>query len=340
MTRRFFGFLGALAGLALVSGSCVEDPLSGLDGTPVGVVFDRGLVVLAIGEVDTVTATVVDGRSTPLALPISYTACDGGAISVTTDTSYHPVPNTSVRFIVRAIASGPSCVATAAGGVRDTLSAGVLPVNFGGTASSTTLNTGDTLTLQATASLKFDTATANVNFGGGFHGTVVSRTANTLRVIVPIPPGAQPAAITIENVDVTYVPNLRANLTTAAAFTITNPHEPNDAPLPATAVTIPDTLFEGFLGGEADNFYTLTLAAPTTFTVTMDWEGTADLDILFCNAACSALVGSTAGATGANPETVTVTLPAGSYNLYINNFVDPPTAPLPAVPLYRIRITP
>ena len=37
MTRRFFGFLGALTGLALVSGSCVDDPLADLDGSPAAI---------------------------------------------------------------------------------------------------------------------------------------------------------------------------------------------------------------------------------------------------------------------------------------------------------------
>jgi hypothetical protein len=87
MTRRFFGFLGALAGVALVSGSCVEDPLSNLDGTPAAVITDYSSLQFTQGVGQTaVTASVVDGRSTPLALPVTAAACDA-AVTVERDTT-------------------------------------------------------------------------------------------------------------------------------------------------------------------------------------------------------------------------------------------------------------
>jgi len=277
----------------------------------------------------------VDGRSTPLATPVTATACSAEII-VAEDASYAPVPKTSQRFTVTGVTSGPSCVQMTAGGVVDSVTVGVLPTSFAGTPSATTLQTGDTLVLSSTATLEFDTLTADIDFGDGFRGMVVNRSATSLSVIVPVTPVTQPAAVTVENVDVTYVPGLRVSLPTSAALTVTNPHEPNDAPDPATTVTPPaDTIYDGFLPGAADKFYTFTLGATTTFTVHLEWEGDADIDILYCNAGCSAFVGNFAGATGANPERSTVTLPAGTYNLYINNFT-----PAENAPLYRVRIVP
>lgn len=340
MTRRFFGFLGALTGIALVGGSCVEDPLADLDGNVAAILTSYSSVQLTQGATGiALTASAVDGRSTPLAIPVTASSCDA-AVTVTVDTSYHPVPATSARFIVAGGSPAASCVNVSAGGLSKSVPAVVLPVSFGGAPSATTVQVGQTLTLASTATLRFDPATANVNFGGGYRGPVTNRTATSLSVQVPVTPTAQPAALTIEGVDVTYVPGLRVNLPTASQFTVTNPNRPNDGPAPAVTASVPDTIFDGFLAGAADNFYTIVLAAPTTFTVTLDWDAAygADVDILFCNAACSAFVGNFDGASTANPEVSTVTLAAGTYNLYINNFVT--SGATPAVPLYRIRITP
>lgn len=340
MTRRFFGFLGALTGLALVSGSCVDDPLADLDASPAAIEASHSILQLTEGGASfPITASVVDGRSTPLEIPVTATACDA-AVTATADATYDPVPATSARFRIAGISPAASCVNLAGGGLTKRVDAVVLPVFFGGTPSATSLQPGQTLTLASTATLRFDAATSNINFGGGNLGVVTNRTATSLSVQVPIPAVAQPARLTVQNVDVTYVPGLRVNLPTQAQFTMTNPHDPNDAPGPATTATVPDTLFEGFLAGDVDNFYTLTLAGTTTFTVTLDWAASygADLDILFCNAACSAFVGNFDGASTANPEVSTVTLPAGTYNLWINNFVS--SGSTPAAPLYRIRITP
>jgi hypothetical protein len=339
MTRRFFGILGALAGAALVTGSCVEDPLSNLDGTPAAIVTSHSALQLTQGAGGiAVTASVVDGRSTPLAVPVTFAPCDA-AVVVVADPTYDPVPSTSARDTVRGVSPAASCVNISGGGLTKQLPVIVLPTAFNGTASATTVQTGQVLTFTASASLRFDPATANVNFGGGYRGTVTNRTATSLSVIVPIPNGTQPHTLTLENVDVTYVTGLRVNLPTAQTFTVTNPNRPNDAPIPTVTATVPaDTIFDGFDGGEVDNFYTVNVAAATTFTVTLDWAGSADLDVFFCNVACNALVGGAGGATSANPETYTVTLNPGQYNLVVENFVT--SGATPAVPLYRLRITP
>jgi hypothetical protein len=328
MNRRLFGTLGIMAALAVVTlAGCKSDPLSDLDGTPAAVVTDFSYLQLAIGGTQKVTAQVVDGRATPLEIPVTFSTCTND-VTVTADTSYHPVPVTSARALVTAVTANASCVVVQGGGVVDTIEVAVLPTGFAGTPSTTTPQVGELFTLNATTILKFDPALSNIDFGGGITGEIVTRTANVLTVRVPQPDAAQPGALTVTNVDVTYVPGLRVDLATTGTFTVANPNDPNDAPDPAVTLTIPATsadtvvLFDGFKTGEVDNFYSFTLTGSTTFKLTMEWGTAADLDILWCDAGCNNFVGNFNGATGANPEASQVTLGAGSYNLWINVFDD------------------
>ena len=332
MTRRFFGVFGALAGLALAGASCIEDPLADLDGTPQAVVIDHSLLVLGLGEQATVTARVVDGRFTALEVPITYTACDADII-VARDETYDPIPPTSVRFTVEALTSGASCVNVSGGGVSETLDVGVLPTSFAGAVSSTNVKPWDTITVSSTAELKFDTASAEIDFGDGNLGIIVNRSATQMRVVVPPTTAAQPAALVVRNVDVTYVPGLRVDLPTSAIVTNQSPYGDPLAPGGAT-ITIPGTFYDGFPVGVIDRFFTFTLAAPTTFTVNLEWDSAADVDVLFCTGGCATVIPPFGGATGANPEQVTASFAAGTYHIYINNFT--PDEP---APLFKITVT-
>lgn len=332
MTRRFFGLCGVLTSLALVNGGCVEDPLADLDGTPESVIMDHSLLVLGLGEQATVTARVVDGRFTALEVPISYTACDADII-VSRDNAYDPVPPTSVRFVVEALTSGASCVVVSGGGVTDTLNVGVLPTSFAGAVSSTNVAPWDTITVGATAELQFDTATAEIDFGDGNLGIVINRSATQMRVVVPPTTAAQPAALTVRDVNVTYVPGLRVDLPTSAIVTNQSPYGDPLAPGGAT-ITIPGTFYDGFPVGVIDRFFTFTLAAPTTFTVNLEWDSAADVDVLFCTGGCASVIPPFGGATGANPEQVTASFAAGTYHILINNFT--PDEP---APLFKITVT-
>lgn len=342
MVRRFRGMLGACAAVAVVSAGCVEDPLSDLDGNTAAVISSHGSLVLAVGAAIQVTARAVDGRSTPLSVPVQATACDADVI-VTEDTSYHPVPATSKRFVVTAVSSGASCVQLAAGGVFDTVSVGVLPNAFDGNLSVTSGNPNDTVTISSTAELKFDTSLVAVTFGGAAAGTILSKTPDQLRVLVP---WGDAGPLTIDGVNVTYVPGLRASLATAASFTpsATNPFAGasswQTAPditgrLPAAAgqtsslivtrgadnVAVCPELSFGSAG--PCMMFRFTLAAATSLNFTADWEGTAaapDVDIYVCadtvvaNLANDCFVDGGSGATGAKPQTTgDDTYAAGTY---------------------------
>jgi hypothetical protein len=76
---------------------------------------------------------------------------------------------------------------------------------------------------------------------------------------------------------------------------------------------------------DIDDFFAFTTTAVKTVTIQLQFTGTGaagtsanpDIDLLVCNAACSSWT-STAGATGAQPENITLTgLPAGTYNILV-----------------------
>lgn len=341
MTRRLFGFLCATAGAALVVGSCVKDPLSDLDGAPAAILTDLTTVQITQGAAGIqVTASVVDGRSTPLALPITATGCDA-AVTVVRDTSYHPVPETSARFIVSGTSPASSCVNVTAGGLTKSVTAIVLPTSLNGTVSSATPQGGDTLTITSTASLKFDTAVVSVTFGGAAVATIISKTPDELRVLVPF---SDPGPISIGGVNVTYVTGLRVTLPTSASVTQTGNRwaaasswqtAPDiSALLPAAASTSRLIVTRGtenvavcpelsFASAGPCMMFKYTVAATTTLNFTADWEGTAaapDVDVYVCadtvvaTLAADCFVDGGSGATGAKPQTTgNGAYPAGTY---------------------------
>jgi hypothetical protein len=78
-------------------------------------------------------------------------------------------------------------------------------------------------------------------------------------------------------------------------------------------------------GGVGAQYYQFTLAAETTFTLTLrSNDGVPDLDAVFCgDPACASLTGFVA--TAAHDEVGAVTLPAGTHFLAVVNFDGAPT---------------
>jgi hypothetical protein len=119
MNRRLFGAFGVLTIVAISFGSCKSDPLSELDGSPAAIVVNFDLVRVAVGDTASVTATVLDGRSTPLAVPITFRTCSAVATTVI-DPEYHPVPATSARALIIGASLGTTCVIASGEGFEDT----------------------------------------------------------------------------------------------------------------------------------------------------------------------------------------------------------------------------
>jgi hypothetical protein len=342
MNRRLFGTLGVVA--VLISVSCKDDPLSDFDGDPAQLVVNFNQVQIPVGDTVAVTASVWDGRATPLSIPVTFTACNA-VVSAVIDTSYHPQPATSTRALLIAQNPAPSCVVVTAAGFTDTVIVEAIPSAFTGTLSTTTPVGGDTMTIVSTPEMKFDPATVSVTFGGGKTGTILRATADTIVLLVPF---STPARLTIGGIKVTsYDPPLTVSLQTAQTVTQTGEQWSGYESF-ATAPTIPipaavgDTLrlLSRFpVAGNATecaetatNFdfgstgpcsiYRFTLAAPTTVRFSVNWDSTADIDIYSCDAAdpmaCFEDPGTGAGSS--KPEAFTFAFPAGTHYLTVENF--------------------
>lgn len=321
MNSRFYGILSALA--VATFAACAEDPTTSLRGGPSTITINPDPLVVTHGSSATIDVVVRDDQLNGLPVPLSVT---GGSAAVTvTPSTVNPDP-TGVyrRYVVTGVSPAATTVNAAAGGATKNGIVAVLPQTFNGTLNPASPQVGQALTFTAAAPLAF--GSADVDFGDGLRGIITGQNATSLTVIVPQPDGANPRALTIENLAVSGVAGLSVAVPTGPV-NVVNPYDPNDTPgTTSFTVPIPGEFYDGFVsatcadgvGPACDNFYTITLTATTTLTALLEWDTDADLDLLWCNAACSALVGNLSGATGANPETSTVTLAAGTYNLWIN----------------------
>jgi len=118
--RSVLGTVGVMAALVGAPGGCKSDPLSDVDGTPAAIVKQFSQIHLAVGDSTTFTASVVDGRSVPLAETITFTSA-AAAVAVTNDATYHPLPPTSQRAKVRAVSADTVFVIIQGGGLRDSV---------------------------------------------------------------------------------------------------------------------------------------------------------------------------------------------------------------------------
>ena len=128
MSSRVCGMIGVLAGLALVG--CHHDPLNGLDGTPAYLTKNFSEIDLSLSaatKTGTITASVVDGRATPLEDPVVFSSRNSAVATAVIDTSYHPVSPTSSRALVRAIAAGTTYVNLSGAGLSDSVKIVVTP---------------------------------------------------------------------------------------------------------------------------------------------------------------------------------------------------------------------
>ena len=352
MNRRLFGAFGVLAAVALIGGSCKNDPLSNLDGVPAALVVDFTHLQIGVGRTATVTASVLDARSTPLPIPVTFTACNN-VVTAGPDTSYHPIPATSSRAVVQAQTPAPSCVVVQGAGFTDTVTVSAVPVSFTGALSSTTPKGGDTLVIASTPQLKFDTAAVSVKFGGNNPGIVVAKSADTVRVLVPF---SAPGPLTIAGVSViSYTPPLAVTLPTSVSVTQTGDFwAPGDTgyasaptlPLPAATdqslqyITLLPGIFNDANCGEGTAAAGLGMCTIFKYTAngtdslefkaswtppTVATTDVSDIDIYSCGSAgvAACFEGGAAGAAGATvktPEVFTIKPSAGVHYFVVEKY--------------------
>ena len=305
MKPRISGLYGIVALLAGTALACHNDPTAEGVGSPFAVVLDFSELTLDQGTSAQVVARIVDSRFTPLTGDITFTSCNA-ATTVTLDPTFDPEPPTAKRATIAGVGADAGCVvASAAGAKPDTVDMIVLPTSFSGALSASTATPGATLTISSTSALKFDPATSIVTFAGGGTPPILSATADQIQVVVPF---GDPGPITISNIVVTYVPGLVVTLPTSSNFTPTGDPFPGNnewqtAPditslIPATGVS-PVFVATGTAGNPAltcaeDRFgfgpagncsiFKFTLAAPTTISFEVNWDGgSGDVDAVICS---------------------------------------------------------
>jgi len=205
------------------------------------------------------------------------------------------------------------------------ISAIVIP-NVPVTLSPTNPRVGDTVTVTAAAGYTFS-ATSAVTWPLGSTALVAGVAGNVIRVL-PMPGSAGVPTITL--VTSSAAPLFKLTLPGSAPTPLTmlntSVYSGRGNPNTATLLTIPplltDTLEFYDLVQNIDQFYRMTFAVDSRLVMRMSWPGTADVDMLWCNATCGSFFGGFAGATGANPENGTVTFPVAApgptFNLYAN----------------------
>ncbi len=202
--------------------------------------------------------------------------------------------------------------------------------NFPATLSTATPSVNDTVVLTAPANMRFrPTATIAQ---GAFAPLILSRSADSTQIrFAPARAGGGP--LTVTGVVFTTLTSVSLTLPTVASLTPPPARTGTDAIATAPTIALPAvgqsiTVLDGgaFIGdnsvsgGVGNKFYKITVPASTSVTVNMQWSNTADIDILFGLADGSNFRNCFAGATGANPEQATCTLPTGDTILFANLF--------------------
>ena len=94
----------------------------------------------------------------------------------------------------------------------------------------------------------------------------------------------------------------------------------NDSQATAPTVVLPLDVVGTFSAGDENDFYSLTLSAPATLVIDLDWDAPGlDLDVLVLDDP-SAAIQCADGATGAQPEQAVCSLPPGDYSILVNDF--------------------
>jgi hypothetical protein len=266
----------------------------------------------------------------------------GPGITVERDLTFEPIRNedgefvpnprpTRVRYIVTATALAASTSFTiSAGGKEQEIVSVVTPTNVG-TISANTGTVGDEVTITAAAGLRFS-AGVGATFGD-VPGVVtgVAGDGSSFTVLVPGHTGTG----TVSGVEIVGLEGTTIDvpLTDTVEFT-SGTDDPTTSPtMPFPAAAGDSVVFYDSYPNDPDQFYTVNIpAGAASYTLSLDWEGDADMDLLGCLSTaptCASVVGISAGSD--HPEVATVNLggtagTTGTFRLVAENFDG--TAPL------------
>lgn len=216
---------------------------------------------------------------------------------------------------------------TAPGGAEGTINLVVEPGTFTGTLSANNGSPSNTISITKSASGPIWDSDSRVFFNG-VRTFIDSYTSNAATVVVPGMGATGSVPLNMEALGPDQVA-LATTFTSNTASLADQYDATNDNAATSPVISASDDYYvilsgpcsAGAGAGDCDDFFTITNAGATaqSVTVRLDWYTGADVDILWRNAANTGYVGNFAGATGANPETSTVSIPAATtYRLWVN----------------------
>jgi hypothetical protein len=337
----------AAAVVAAGAVACFKDPTSSLRNGASRIELTRSSAFLNVGDSLAVQAEVKDDQGNTFDLPdATWTTSDAAVAVVNPDTSKFIPYNAFSKAFIRTTGAGQAWVFFASHGLKDSVQVYGLPPTFLGTVVAPANPTNnDTITVNATAPLTFNTSAATpsvVTYGTANLGTwLISRTATQIR-FVPKDAVSAGATIHISNVMLSGVVRITSlNATTLLTNGVVFRNEPgNDALATATAITIPTgataanpfIVYGRMTSADASDYFTFTLAAPAAVHAVLAWFGNGDgahdtdpdLDLVICGPAPAAcgygqdLIPGNAASSAVQPETGTTgTLAAGTYVMHV-----------------------
>jgi hypothetical protein len=207
---------------------------------------------------------------------------------------------------------------TVDGGANSTTPMTVEPGTFAGTLSASTGTPGQIITVtKDAAGPDFDSDTHV--FFGGIEAFIDDLAAGAIDVVVPATGATGAIELLFTNLG---TGQLAQTTSWTSDPTLNDAYDPNaTCSAAAPAITVGNSYYLVLDPADTDNFFTVDASGgDVTVTITASWFTGADVDILWQDTAtCSGFVGNFDGATGANPEHSTVTVPSGSiWNLRMN----------------------
>jgi hypothetical protein len=328
------GFLLAtLAGMVACSG----DPTGDLVGAGLTIQANPSSLFMAQDETKPVDISVVDKQGNEADIT-GFQVQPGSGVSAVEDTAFLPTNagvhlNTSKRINVTGTAPGATAVTINANGTTYNIPVKVTPTSTTVTLSSSTPAANEPLVITLPSGYKFGTG-AGASLGGAA-GIVQSVAADSSSITVLLPPGGT-GAVTVDSVQVDFVPGVLFSLPTPDSVTVglVTPQTGTNSVASAPTLTLPPTddgALAFFDGGTYDfssvngpaRLYKFVVTDSVDLTTTVDWPSTEDLGLYFYAADGATDVGATpadAGGAGAHPETATNTFAPGTYIMGVTNF--------------------
>ncbi|HEU4800781.1 MAG TPA: hypothetical protein VFS94_09120 [Gemmatimonadales bacterium] len=328
-----------LLGVSALLWACNTEsgPVEG--GTPEQLFTDPQSMFIDQGDVKTILVRVLDQQGSALNEPITISNV-GAGISVEGDSAFRPIYNANGELVfnnfnneLRLFVTGNSLTSTSfdvsGASFTETVSVIVLPDPLAATLSTDVADVGEPVILTAPAGFTFN-PNSEITFAGADEpAQIVSVAADgTTITFLPVP-GSNNALLTVSNVTPGYAPALSIPFETPTTVRLTtttllSSPDPNTAPTLPVPAAIGDELVYNDINTGTDQFWHFEITeANTTLAIAFDWQGSADMDFWFCDAACTTAgdPGGFGGASSDHPEEHEITfVTPGIYTLQANNY--------------------